>query len=53
VASQSVLKDDNAVRDFALDSDTVYSSTVLGKREPVTGDTTQMDARSSILLVRR
>jgi len=38
-------EDDNAVRDFALDSDTRLLQHVLGKREPVTGDTTQMDAR--------
>jgi len=37
--------DDNAVRDFALDSETRLLQHVLGKREPATGDTTQMDAR--------
>ena len=38
-------EDDNAVRDFALDSETHLLQHVLGKREPATGDTTQMDAR--------
>jgi hypothetical protein len=37
--------DDDAVRDFSLDSDTRLLQHVLGKREPATGDTTQMDAR--------
>jgi hypothetical protein len=37
--------DDDAVRDFSLDSDTGLLQHVLGKREPATGDTTQMDAR--------
>jgi hypothetical protein len=37
--------DDNAVRDFALDSETRLLQHVLDKREPVTGDTTQMDGR--------
>jgi hypothetical protein len=38
-------EDDNAVRDFALDSETPLLQHVLGKREPVTGDATQMDSR--------
>jgi hypothetical protein len=37
--------DDDAVRNFSLDSDTRLLQHVLGKREPATGDTTQMDAR--------
>jgi hypothetical protein len=37
--------DDDAVRDFSLDPDTKLLQHVLGKREPATGDTTQMDAR--------
>src|SRR5882762_10537258 len=37
--------DDDAVRDFSLDSDTRLLQHVLGKREPATGDITQMDAR--------
>jgi hypothetical protein len=37
--------DDDAVRDFSLDSATPLLQHVLGKREPATGDTTQMDAR--------
>jgi hypothetical protein len=37
--------DDDAVRDFSLDSDTRLLQHVLGKREPATGDTTQMDTR--------
>jgi hypothetical protein len=38
-------EDDNAVRDFALDSRTRLLQHVLGKREPATGDTAQMDSR--------
>ncbi len=37
--------DDDAVRNFALDSETPLLQYVLGKREPCTGDTTRMDAR--------
>jgi hypothetical protein len=37
--------DDEAVRNFALDSDTALLQHVLGKREPATGGTSQMDAR--------
>ena len=37
--------DDDAVRNFALDSETPLLQHVLGKREPATGDTTHMDAR--------
>ena len=37
--------DDDAVRNFALDSETPLLQHVLGKREPATGDTAQMDAR--------
>ena len=37
--------DDEAVRNFALDSATPLLQYVLGRREPATGDTTQMDAR--------
>ncbi len=37
--------DDEAVRNFALDSDTPLLQHVLGKREPATGDTSRMDGR--------
>jgi hypothetical protein len=36
--------DDDAVRDFSLDSDAPLLRHVLSKREPSTGDTTRMDA---------
>ena len=37
--------DDDAVRDFSLDTDTPLLQHVLTRHEPCTGDTTQMDAR--------
>ena len=37
--------DDEAVRDFALDSDTPLLQHILTRHEPCTSDTTQMDAR--------
>jgi len=37
--------DDDALRDFSLDSRTLLLQHVLGKREPATGDAPQMDAR--------
>jgi hypothetical protein len=37
--------DDDAMRDFSLDSRTLLLQHVLGKREPATGDPAQMDAQ--------